>query len=83
MNVSDQLLNIILSNGVKNVHEVAGDALNFLVKAIEENDNIHWRGFKHVGNASFAACRVSETTGNLAVCAGTVGPSALHHNWII
>jgi len=78
MNVSEQLLNILLSIGVKNVYGVTGDALNFLVKAIEESEDIHWRAFKHEGNASFAAFGESEITGNLAVCAGTVGPGALH-----
>ena len=78
MNVSEQLLKILLSLDVKNVYGVTGDALNFLVKAIEESEDIHWRAFKHEGNASFAAFGESETTGNLAVCAGTVGPGALH-----
>ncbi|WFO16644.1 thiamine pyrophosphate-dependent enzyme [Cellulophaga baltica 4] len=33
---------------------------------------------KHEGNASFAAFGQSQTTGRLGVCAGTVGPGALH-----
>ncbi|GAL77793.1 pyruvate oxidase [Algibacter lectus] len=33
---------------------------------------------KHEGNASFAAFGHSQTSNNLAVCAGTVGPGALH-----
>ncbi|MFC6268694.1 thiamine pyrophosphate-dependent enzyme [Frigoriflavimonas asaccharolytica] len=78
MNVSEQLLQILISTGVKNVHGVTGDALNFFVKAIENSDEVEWRAFKHEGNASFAAFGESETTGNLAVCAGTVGPGALH-----
>lgn len=78
MNVSEQLLQILVDTGVKNIYGVTGDALNFLVKAVEERDDIHWRGFKHEGNASFAAFGESETTGELAVCAGTVGPGALH-----
>jgi len=78
MNVSEQLLKILLDIGVKNVYGVTGDALNFFVKAIKENENIHWRGFKHEGNASFVAFGESETSGNLAICAGPVGLGALH-----
>lgn len=77
-NVSEQLLDILLSVGVKKVYGVTGDALNFFVKAIEQRDGVDWIGMKHEGNASFAAFGDSQTTGNLAVCAGTVGPGALH-----
>ncbi len=78
MNVSEQLLQMLVDAGVFNIYGVTGDALNFFVKAIEERDDVHWRGFKHEGNASFAAFGDSETSGKLAVCAGTVGPGALH-----
>lgn len=77
-NVSEQLLDILVNAGVKNIHGVTGDALNHLVSAIEKRDDVSWRGFKHEGNASFAAFGESESTGDLAVCAGTVGPGALH-----
>ena len=77
-NVSEQLLDILLSVGVKKVYGVTGDALNFFVKAIEQRDGVDWIGMKHEGNASFAAFGHSQTTNNLAVCAGTVGPGALH-----
>ena len=77
-NVSEQLLDILLSVGVKKVYGVTGDALNFFVKAIEQRDGVDWIGMKHEGNASFAAFGHSQTSNNLAVCAGTVGPGALH-----
>ncbi|WP_432410836.1 thiamine pyrophosphate-dependent enzyme [Rasiella sp. SM2506] len=78
MNVSEQLLQILVDVGVKNIYGVTGDALNFFVSAIEARDDVNWIGCKHEGNASFMAFGESETTGNLAVCAGTVGPGALH-----
>ncbi|WP_051638333.1 thiamine pyrophosphate-dependent enzyme [Maribacter sp. Hel_I_7] len=77
-NVSEQLLDILQGVGVEKVYGVTGDALNFFVKAIEERDGVDWIGMKHEGNASFAAFGHSQTTENLAVCAGTVGPGALH-----
>jgi pyruvate dehydrogenase (quinone)/pyruvate oxidase len=77
-NVSEQLLNILVNVGVERVYGVTGDALNFFVKAIEERDDVSWIGMKHEGNASFAAFGQSQTSGKLGVCAGTVGPGALH-----
>ncbi|WP_026838352.1 thiamine pyrophosphate-dependent enzyme [Gillisia sp. JM1] len=77
-NVSEQLLDILVSVGVKHVYGVTGDALNFFVKAIEEREDVDWIGMKHEGNASYAAFGESQTSGKLGVCAGTVGPGALH-----
>ena len=77
-NVSEQLLELLMDAGVKRVYGVTGDALNFLVGAIEKSDTVEWIACKHEGNASFAAFGESETSGQLAVCAGTVGPGALH-----
>jgi thiamine pyrophosphate-dependent acetolactate synthase large subunit-like protein len=77
-NVSEQLLDILVNVGVKYVYGVTGDALNFFVKAIEEREDVDWIGMKHEGNASYAAFGESQTSGRLGVCAGTVGPGALH-----
>jgi len=77
-NVSEQLLDILVSVGVEHVYGVTGDALNFFVKAIEEREDVDWIGMKHEGNASYAAFGQSQTSGKLGVCAGTVGPGALH-----
>lgn len=77
-NVSEQLLDILVSVGVEHVYGVTGDALNFFVKAIEEREDVDWIGMKHEGNGSYAAFGESQTSGKLGVCAGTVGPGALH-----
>lgn len=77
-NVSEQLLDILVNEGVDRVYGVTGDALNFFVSAIEGREDVSWIGMKHEGNASFAAFGQSITTNKLAVCAGTVGPGALH-----
>lgn len=77
-NVSDQLLQILKTVGVKRVYGVTGDALNFFVTAITQDKDVEWIGFKHEENAAFAAYGDAESSGNLAVCAGTVGPGALH-----
>lgn len=78
MNVSEQLLNILISEGVKHIFGVAGDALNPLVIAIGKRDDIRWIRMNHEGNASFAAFAQGELSKNPGVCASTVGPGALH-----
>lgn len=78
MNVSEQLLDILIQEGVKHIFGVAGDALNPLVSALEKRDEISWIRMKHEGNASYAAYAQGELNGNLGVCASTVGPGALH-----
>ncbi len=83
MNVSEQLLAILRSEGVRQIIGVAGDALNPLVTAMGQQDPdrpdyVRWIKMKHEGNASFAAFAQGELGGNIGVCASTVGPGALH-----
>ncbi|MEP0987841.1 thiamine pyrophosphate-dependent enzyme [Ekhidna sp.] len=77
MNVSEQLLAILKTEGVKHIFGVAGDALNPLVTALDDQDEVKWIKVKHEGNASYAAFAQGEL-GTLGVCASTVGPGALH-----
>ncbi len=77
-NVATQLLELLSDVGVKQIFGVTGDALNFFVKAIEEQDQVEWVGMKHEGNGSFAAFAQGELGDALGVCAGTTGPGALH-----
>lgn len=78
MNVSDQLLHILQSEGVQHIFGVAGDALNPFIDAIAKQDQVKWIGVNHEGNASFAAYAQGELGTNFGVCASTVGPGALH-----
>jgi len=78
MNVSEQLLQILESEGVKHIFGVAGDALNPLVVALGKQKAVKWIKMKHEGNASFAAFAQGELNENIGVCASTVGPGALH-----
>lgn len=77
MNVSEQLLQILSDEGVKNIFGIAGDALNPLIDAIANQNEVKWIKVKHEGNASFAAF-AQGALGELGVCASTVGPGALH-----
>ncbi len=77
-NISEQLLDILVDAGVRQVFGVIGDALNHFASAIHHNDKVEWIATRHEGNASYAAFAQAELSGELAVCAGTVGPGALH-----
>lgn len=77
-NVSEQLLEILIQAKVTHIFGVIGDALNPFAQAIHRHEKVEWVGVRHEGNASYAAFAQAELSGNLAVCAGTVGPGALH-----
>ena len=76
--VSEHIIDAISANGVERVWGVVGDALNPIVDAIAQNPRVSWHGVHHEETAAFAAGAESQLTGNIAVCAGTVGPGALH-----
>jgi len=79
MNVSEQILQILSNIGVTQIWGVTGDALNTFTDALQKPDyNIKWNAVRHEENGAFAACAEAQMTGNLAVCAGTVGPGSLH-----
>lgn len=64
--------------GVKQIFGVTGGALNSLNVALEENGRIQWIGVRHEEAGAFAAGAQAQLNGKLAVCAGTVGPGAVH-----
>ena len=78
MNVSDQLLKILTDVGVRQVFGLTGDALNHFVDAIRKQDEVEWITVRHEETGAYAAYAQAALTGKLAVCAGTVGPGALH-----
>lgn len=78
MNVSDQLLQILTDAGVRRVFGLTGDALNFFVDAIRRQEKVEWITVRHEETAAYAAYAEAALSGRLAVCAGTVGPGALH-----
>ena len=78
MTVAEQLVDILEKAGVKRIYGVTGDALNGVVDSIRKRDNLEWIAMRHEENAAFAAYAEAALTGSPAVCAGTVGPGALH-----
>ncbi len=76
--VAEILISLLHQAGVRRIFGVAGDALNALTDALRRDGRIEWIGFRHEENAAYAACGEAEIGGGLGVCAGTVGPGALH-----
>lgn len=76
--VSQTLVDGLVDCGVHHVYGVVGDALNSVTDAIRRTDGIDWIATRHEEVAAFAAGAVAQLTGGLGVCAGTVGPGAIH-----
>lgn len=78
MKLYEQLLEILSACGVEHIYGVPGDAINPLVDAIRKQDAIRFIHVGHEEAGAFAASSEAKLTGKLAVCAGTVGPGAIH-----
>ena len=76
--ICEKLLEILAEAEVSEIFGITGDALNSLVDAIRQDDKFRWISVKHEESGAFVAAAQAKFTGRLAVCAGTVGPGALH-----
>lgn len=77
-NVCEVLLDNLHAVGARQIFGVTGDALNPFLEAIRNDGRFEWIAVRHEENAAFAACSQAALTGGIGVCAGTVGPGALH-----
>ncbi|UII23906.1 thiamine pyrophosphate-dependent enzyme [Fulvivirga ligni] len=76
--VAEYILQKLKEVGVKRIWAVTGDALNAFSDAVQKDEDIDWISVRHEENAAFACYGSAQLTEDLAVCAGTVGPGALH-----
>nr|WP_321520335.1 thiamine pyrophosphate-dependent enzyme [uncultured Macellibacteroides sp.] len=76
-NVSDQLVETLVSAGIKRIYAVTGDSLNYVNEAIQRNGKIKWIHVRNEETAAFAAGAEAQLTG-LACCAGSSGPGHVH-----
>lgn len=77
-NVCEVLLDSLHAAGARQIFGVTGDALNPLLEAIRGDERFDWITVRHEENAAYAAYSQAALTGAIGVCAGTVGPGALH-----
>jgi thiamine pyrophosphate-dependent acetolactate synthase large subunit-like protein len=78
MNVCDVLLDVLEQYGVRYIFGIPGDAINELIESIRKQDKIRFIHVMHEETGAFAASAQAKLTGELAVCAGTAGPGAIH-----
>src|SRR5882762_4478933 len=76
-NVADLFVATLEQAGVKRIYGIVGDSLNGLTEALRRRGTIEWVHVRHEETAAFAAAAEAQTTGNLAVCAGSCGPGNL------
>lgn len=77
MKVADQIVQMLVGNGVKRIYAVTGDSLNELNDAIRREGSIKWIHVRNEEAGAFAAAAEGELDG-LACCAGSSGPGHVH-----
>lgn len=78
VSVAQQLVTVLRQAGVERIYGVVGDSLNPVVDAIRRTDGIEWVHVRNEEAGAFAAAAEAQTTGRLAVCAGSCGPGNTH-----
>jgi pyruvate dehydrogenase (quinone) len=76
--VADQLIDVLVTAGVRRVYGVAGDSLNPVIDSIRRAADIEWVRVRNEEVGAFAAAAEAQLTGRLAVCAGSCGPGNTH-----
>jgi pyruvate dehydrogenase (quinone) len=77
-NVAKQLVEMLITAGVKRIYAVTGDSLNEINDAVRRSDNqIQWVHMRHEEAGAYAAAAEAELIG-LACCAGSSGPGHVH-----
>jgi pyruvate dehydrogenase (quinone) len=76
--VAEMIAETLVQQGVRTVWGVVGDALNPIIDAIRQRDELEWIGVRHEEAGAFAAGAQAQLTGTLGVCMGTVGPGSVH-----
>src|ERR1700743_2229781 len=81
--VADDLLDVLVAAGVRHIYGLVGDSLNAFSDAVRrsggsERGGIDWGHWQNEEAAAFAAAAEAQTTGRLAVCAGSCGPGNTH-----
>ncbi|RYE15122.1 MAG: ubiquinone-dependent pyruvate dehydrogenase, partial [Sphingobacteriales bacterium] len=76
-NVADQLVEMLVSAGIKRIYAVTGDSLNEVNDAVRRSGEIQWIHVRHEEAGAYAAAAEAELTG-LACCAGSSGPGHVH-----
>ena len=75
--VADQIVEMLVNNGIKRIYGVTGDSLNQINDAVRRSGKIKWIHVRHEEAGAYAAAAEAELDG-LACCAGSCGPGHVH-----
>src|ERR1700742_4762609 len=77
--VSDFIVERLISWGVKRIYGYPGDGINGVMGALNRaKDKIDFIQSRHEEMAAFMACAHAKFTGEVGVCISTSGPGAIH-----
>jgi len=75
--IAEQLVEMLISAGIKRIYAVTGDSLNEVNDAVRRNKEIEWIHVRHEEAGAFAAGAEAQLNG-FACCAGSSGPGHVH-----
>src|SRR5690606_16885080 len=75
--IAEQLVDMLVENGIKRIYAVTGDSLNELNDAVRRNGKIKWIHVRHEEAGAYAAAAEAELNG-IGCCAGSSGPGHVH-----
>jgi len=75
--IADQIVEMLVNNGIKRIYGVTGDSLNQINDAVRRSGKIKWIHVRHEEAGAYAAAAEAELDG-LACCAGSCGPGHVH-----
>jgi pyruvate dehydrogenase (quinone) len=75
--VADQIVEMLVTSGIKRIYAVTGDSLNHLNDAVRRNGKIKWIHVRHEEAGAYAAAAEAELEG-IGCCAGSSGPGHVH-----
>lgn len=78
MNLYSKLLQVLNAHGVQRIFGIPGDAINPMLEALRRQADIEYIHVTHEESGALAASAAAKLSGQLQVCAGTVGPGAIH-----
>ncbi|MCC8153320.1 MAG: thiamine pyrophosphate-dependent enzyme [Tannerellaceae bacterium] len=77
-NISEKLVDMLVTAGVKRIYAVTGDSLNHVNDAVRRNGKIEWIHVRHEETGAYAAAAEAQLHGKLSCCAGSSGPGHVH-----
>lgn len=76
---SEELVQVLIDWGVKNIYGLPGDSIDTTVSALQEKqDQIKFIQVRHEEVGALAAAAEAKLTGKLGVCLSIGGPGAIH-----